>query len=388
MKTQKHQQTLAVHSGLCSDKQTRAVIPPIQLSTTYQLPGFLQKGDYDYSRTTNPTRNLLAEALAAMEQGDTGIVTNTGMSAILLICQLLCVDDLLVIPHDCYGGSYRLFTHLAKKGNFRLLTIDQNDETALEKALAQQPKMVWIETPSNPVLRLYDIADICQKAQSVGALVAVDNTFLSPILQQPLCLGADIVTHSCTKFINGHSDIVSGVVVTKSKALGETLTWWANCLGVTGSAFDSYMVMRGLRTLPIRMQTYENNTHKVVDFLANHSAIERIYYPGLPQHSGHHLAKKQQRGFGSLVSIELKGGESAVQRFLDKLQIFILAQSLGGMESLINHPASMTHASMPEAAKARAGVTPQLLRLSVGLESAEDLIADLSQALAAINTAL
>lgn len=375
-----HENTLAVRSGLCSDKHCGALIPPIHLTTTFALPGFQQKGDYDYSRTVNPTRNLLAEAIAKLEGGEKAVITNTGMSAIMLVCQLLKADDLLVVSHDCYGGSYRLFTHLAERGLFKLLVIDQNDEKALDNALAAKPKMIWIETPSNPLLRVYDITAIAKKAKTVGALVAVDNTFLSPMLQRPLDLGADIVMHSCTKFINGHSDVVSGAVIARTTALGDELAWWANCIGVTGSAFDSYMVLRGLRTLPVRMQQHEENAHAITTFLVEHPAVSRVYYPGLPDHDGHQLAKQQQRGFGSLISFELAGGEPAVTTLLANLKIFTQAQSLGGVESLINHPATMTHAAMPDAAKQIAGVSMGLLRLSVGIEDARDLIRDLSDA--------
>lgn len=379
-----HINTQAVRAGLCSDKQTAAIVPPIHLSTTYALPGFAKKGDYDYSRTVNPTRNLLAQAVAELEGGTTGIITNTGMSAVLLVCQLLKTDDLLVIPHDCYGGTYRLFTHLAARGVFRLAVIDQNDEQALADVLVQRPAMLWIETPSNPVLRIYDIKMLAKKAKTVGALVAVDNTFLTPLLQRPLDLGADIVTHSSTKFLNGHSDIVSGAVVTADTELGETLKWWANCLGVTGSAFDSYMVLRGMRTLSARMRIHEENSHEIATFLAQHPAVETVYYPGLPSHTGYELAKSQQQGFGAIISFTLKGGEQAVGAMLKQLKIFTQAQSLGGVESLVNHPATMTHAAMPEDAKAIAGVSMGLLRLAVGIESAEDLIADLQQGLDAV----
>lgn len=381
MKTHCKLQTIAVRSGLCSDQQTGAITPPIHLSSTYQLPGYQQKGEFDYSRTVNPTRQLLAKALADLEGGEHAIITNTGMSAILLTCQLLNPQDLLVISHDCYGGSYRLFTHLAERQLFKLLIIDQNDEKALDRALTKHPKMIWVETPSNPLLSLYDIRLICQKAHRVNSLVAVDNTFLSPILQRPLDLGADIVIHSCTKFINGHSDIVSGAVITQTATLGETLAWWANCLGITGSAFDSYMVLRGLRTLPIRMQNHEENTRAIVDFLCQHPAIKTVYYPGLASHPGHEVARQQQRGFGSLVSFELVGGEPAVTTLLEQLNLFIQAQSLGGIESLINHPATMTHSAMSPKALATAGISLALLRLSVGLESQTALIDDLSQAL-------
>ena len=376
-----HQNTIAVRSGLCSDKETGSLIPSIQLSTTYELPGFNQKGDYDYSRTNNPTRNLLAEAITDMEKGAKGVVTNTGMSAILLVCQLLNYDDILVAPHDCYGGSYRLFTHLAQRGVFKLRIIDQNDADAWQKALLENPKIIWVETPSNPLLRVYDIADICEKAKTIDALVAVDNTFLSPILQQPLALGADIVVHSCTKFINGHSDIVSGAVVCKTQELGKDLAWRANCLGVTGSPFDSYMVLRGLRTLPIRMQTHEKNSHKVVELLTNHPAVSQVYYPGIAEHSEHEIAKKQQSGFGSLISFELTGDENTIDIFIKSLNIFTQAQSLGGVESLINHPWTMTHYAMPDEAKKNAGISMGLLRLSVGVEAIEDLLFDLQQSL-------
>lgn len=374
-------ETLAVRSGLCSDKQTDALVPPIYLSTTYALKGLNQKGDFDYSRTVNPTRNLLADAITALEGGEVGIITNTGMSAILLICQLLDHDDLLVVPHDCYGGTYRLFTHLAARGLFKIAVVNQNDEAELDAALAQKPKIIWVETPSNPVLRIYDIKTISEKAHAVGALVAVDNTFLTPILQRPLDLGADVVTHSCTKFLNGHSDIVSGAVVAKDNEIGEKLKWWANCIGVTGSAFDSYMVLRGIRTLPTRMRVHEENSHAIAEMLYHHPAVENVYYPGLPDHEGHDVAKAQQQGFGAIVSFKVKGGEKAVAQLLEKLTIFVQAQSLGGVESLINHPATMTHAAMPDEAKAIAGVSMGLLRLAVGIEAKEDLLTDLRTAL-------
>lgn len=376
-----NQQTLAVRSGICSDKQAHAIVPPIHLSTTFKSPGFNQKGDYDYSRTINPTRNLLADAIAELEGGATGIITNTGMSAVMLICQLLDKDDVLVVPHDCYGGTYRLFTHLAARGLFNIIVVNQQNEAEMAEALAQNPKMIWIETPSNPVLRIYDIKHIAEQAKAVGALVAVDNTFLSPIFQRPFALGADIVTHSCTKFINGHSDIVSGAVVAKNAELGDTLKWWANCIGVTGSAFDSYMVLRGMRTLPVRMRVHEENTHKIVALLDNHPAVSKVYYPGLPSHPDHDLAKQQQSGFGAIVSFELNQGETGVKTVLENLSIFAQAQSLGGVESLINHPATMTHAAMPDEAKAIAGVSMGLLRLSVGIEFIDDLCKDLNDAL-------
>ena len=373
--------TTAVRAGINSDQHHGAVIPAIHLSSTYALKGFNEKGQFDYSRTGNPTRATFASAIAELEQGAVGIVTSTGMSAVHLICQLLNTDDTIVIPHDCYGGSFRLFTHLAKRGQFNLVVVDQNDQAALSDALAKKPKLVLLESPSNPLLRLVDIAAITEQAHKVGALVAVDNTFLSPALQQPLLLGADIVFHSTTKYINGHSDVVGGVLVTKEQALGEELAWWANCIGITGSAFDSYLALRGLKTLPLRMKQHQINANAVAAFLQQHSAVERVYFPGLSDHPQHDLAKKQQYDFGAMMSFELKGGVEAVKVLFDKLAFFTLAQSLGGVESLISHPSTMTHAGMDIEAQLAAGITQSLVRISVGIEDIDDMIADLSQAL-------
>jgi cystathionine gamma-synthase len=304
------------------------------------------------------------------------------MSAVHLICQLLSTDDVVVIPHDCYGGSFRLFTHLAKRGQFKLIVVDQNDQTALEQALAQQPKLVLLESPSNPLLRLVDIEKVAKACHEVGALVAVDNTFLSPALQQPLTLGADIVFHSTTKYINGHSDVVGGVLVTKEQALGEELAWWANCIGITGSAFDSFLALRGLKTLPIRMKQHQSNALQVANFLKTHSAVETVYFPGFEDHPGHDIAKKQQAGFGAMLSFDIKGGEVAVKKLFANLELFTLAQSLGGVESLVCHPPTMTHAGMEESARLEAGITNSLVRLSVGIEDIDDILADLATGLA------
>jgi cystathionine gamma-synthase len=381
--TQENISTIAVRAGINSDKHHGAVVAPIHLSSTYSLKAFNDKREFDYSRTGNPTRNTFAQAVAKLEQGAIGIVTSTGMSAVHLLCQLLAVGDTIVIPHDCYGGSYRLFTHLADRGLFKVIVVDQNDHDALDKALSCRPKVVLIETPSNPLLRVVDIASVTKASHEVGALVAVDNTFLSPILQQPLLLGADIVFHSTTKYINGHSDVVGGVLVTKSQALGEELAWWANCIGITGSAFDSYLALRGLKTLPIRMQQHQQNTNKVAVYLAAHQAIEKVYYPGLTEHPGHEIAKKQQSAFGAMISFEVKGGENAVRALFAHLKLFTLAQSLGGVESLISHPSTMTHAGMDIAAQRAAGITQSLIRLSVCIEHIDDILADLDKGLAA-----
>lgn len=374
--------TSAVRAGINSDEHHGAVVAPIHLSSTYSLKGFNEKRQFDYSRTGNPTRATFAEVIAELEQGSVGIVTSTGMAAVHLICQLLSVDDTVVIPHDCYGGSFRLFTHLAKRGQFKLIVIDQNNEVALNEALAHKPRLVLLESPSNPLLRLVDIEAVTKACHAVGALVAVDNTFLSPALQQPLALGADIVFHSTTKYINGHSDVVGGVLVTKEQELGEKLAWWANCIGITGSAFDSFLALRGLKTLPIRMKQHQENADKVADFLKQHSAISAIYFPGFSDHPGHDIAKKQQSGFGAMLSFEVKGGVESVKRLFDNLSLFTLAQSLGGVESLISHPSTMTHAGMEIKDQLEAGITQSLVRISVGIEDIDDILADLAHGLA------
>ena len=384
--TERKLATIAVRQGIESDTQYGAVVPPIYLSTNYSFDGHKNPRDYDYSRSGNPTRSILGDAIAALEKGATGVVTCTGMAAITLVTSLLGPDDLLVVPHDCYGGSYRLFTNLAKKGAFKLAVVDQTDSAALEAAIAQKPKMVWLETPSNPLLRVVDIEAISKASHLVDALVVVDNTFLSPILQQPLLLGADIVIHSTTKYINGHSDVVGGAVVAKDAELGELLHWWSNTLGLTGSAFDSYLTLRGIRTLAVRMREHQANAQRVLAVLTASEAVDKVYYPGLSDHPGHKIAAKQQKGFGAMLSFELKGGETQLVAFLDKLSVFSLAESLGGVESLVAVPATMTHRAMEPEARAEAGVKETLIRLSVGIEDADDLVADIEAGLAAAAT--
>lgn len=377
----KHSATMAIKAGINSDSQFGAVVPPIYLSSTYNFAGFNQPRQHDYSRCGNPTRDILAEALAELEQGSHGIVTSTGTAAVHLATLLLGAEDRLLVPHDCYGGSYRLFVHLAQKGHFKLDVVDQHDAHALAQALAKKPKMVWVETPSNPLLRVVDIAEIARQAKAVGALVAVDNTFLTPILQTPLTLGADLVIHSATKYINGHSDVVAGALIANDAELGEQLAWWANCVGITGSAFDSYLTLRGLRTLHARMDVHQRNAAKIVDFLQASPFIRHVYYPGIESHTGYVIAQKQQRGFGAMLSFELDGGVEQVEAFVGALTLFTLAESLGGVESLIAHPATMTHAAMDEQAQRKAGILPNLLRLSVGLEDVHDLMDDLQKGL-------
>jgi len=373
--------TRAVRAALDSDTQFGAVVPPIHLTSTFSFAGFGGKRAYDYSRSGNPTRDALACALAELEGGAGAVVTASGMAAVGLVTQLFRPSDVAVVPHDCYGGTYRLFNALRERGSLDVRFVDFQDAPALESAIAARPALVWIETPSNPLLRIVDIAAVAAASHGVGALVVADNTFLSPVWQQPLALGADVVLHSTTKYLNGHSDVVGGAVIAANRELHERLAWWANCIGVTGAPFDSYLTLRGLRTLHSRMRAHGENAAEVVRCLSAHPVVARVYYPGLETHPGHPVARRQQQGDGAMVSFELQGGLAAVRRFLDGLRLFSLAESLGGVESLVAHPASMTHAAMAPDARARAGIAETLVRLSIGIEDAADLVRDLAQAL-------
>ena len=374
--------TTAVRAGIDRDSAYGAVTPPIVLSSNFSFAGFNDKRAYDYTRSGNPTRDLLGEALAELEGGAGGVVTATGMAAITLVLHaFLKPGDRIVVPHDGYGGSWRLFNALAAKGAFELVTADLTDPRALTGALATRPTVVWIETPSNPLLRVTDLRFVIEAAHAVGALAVVDNTFLSPALQQPIAFGADLVVHSTTKYINGHSDVVGGAVVARAPAHHQQLAWWANALGITGSPFDSFLTLRGLRTLDARLRVHQENTAALVALLDAHPAVRVVHYPGLEQHPGHAVAARQQLGFGAMLSVDIEGGEPAVRAFLDGLRCFTLAESLGGVESLVAHPATMTHAAMPPEARAAAGIGDGLLRLSVGIEHVEDLVADVCAAL-------
>ena len=376
--------TIAARTGVDSDTAHGAVMPPLYLSSNYSFAGFEQKRKYDYSRSGNPTRDVLAETLAELEGGAGAVITATGMAAVDLPLALLEPGDLLIAPHDCYGGTCRLLNARARKGHFELLLVDQGDPEALEKALALKPRLVLVETPSNPLLRLVDVADICTRAHAAGAKVVCDNTFLSPALQNPIKLGADFVVHSTTKFINGHSDVVGGAVVSADAADHEQLAWWANCTGVTGSPFDAYLTLRGVRTLFARIERQQATAGRIAELLEAHPAVASVNYPGLKSHPTHALVAAQQAGPGAMLSFELAGGTEAVRGLVESLEIFTLAESLGGVESLIAHPATMTHAAMTPEQRATAGIGDGLVRLSVGLEHVEDLIADLIPALDAL----
>ncbi|EJL93625.1 cystathionine gamma-synthase [Pantoea sp. GM01] len=375
------QATIAVRSGLNDDEQYGCVVPPIHLSSTYNFLDFNEPRAHDYSRRGNPTRDVVQRALAELEGGAGAVLTNTGMSAIHLVTTVfLKPGDLLVAPHDCYGGSYRLFDSLSKRGAYRVKFVDQGDKAALAAASAEKPKLVLVESPSNPLLRVVDIASICAAAREAGAISVVDNTFLSPALQNPLALGADLVVHSCTKYLNGHSDVVAGAVISKDAEMASEMAWWANNIGVTGAAFDSYLLLRGLRTLSPRIAAAQRNALAIVDYLKQQPLVKKLYHPSLPENAGHEFAVRQQRGFGAMLSFEIDADEARLRRFLKALQLFTLAESLGGVESLISHTATMTHAGMSAEARAAAGISDTLLRISVGIEDHEDLIADLDNA--------
>jgi cystathionine gamma-synthase len=374
-----HQDTLAARFAVDTDPAHGAVIPPLYMSSNFSFRGFGEKREYDYTRSGNPTRDQLAQALAALEGGVGGVITASGMAAVHLATQLLKPGELIVAPHDCYGGCHRLFSAAARRGLFELQWLPLWETEASAARIAElKPRIVWIETPSNPLLRITDIAAIAAAAHAVGALVVVDNTFLSPAGQRPFALGADLVLHSTTKYINGHSDVVGGAVLARDPALVEELTWWANCLGLTGSPFDSYQTLRGLRTLNVRYRQHAENAAAIAAFLDGHPGAARVYYPGLASHPGHELARRQQDSFGAMISFELDAADEEIPLFLRELKLFTLAESLGGVESLVAHPASMTHAAMCAEDQAAAGISARLLRLSIGIEHVDDLLADLA----------
>jgi len=388
MTSQISKATSAVRASIESDTQYGAVVPPLHLSSNYAFRALGEPRQYDYTRSGNPTRDALANALAELEGGAGAVVTASGMGALTLLTQFLRPGDTIVAPHDCYGGTYRLFEQQSLKGLFDVAFVDQTDLAALRTVCEQhRPKIILTESPSNPVLRIADLSAISEIASACGALFAVDNTFLSPALQNPIEFGADLVIHSTTKYINGHSDVVGGAVIAATDELAEQCAYWANVIGITGAPFDSFMTLRGIRTLHPRIRQHEESAALIAQTLARQPNVAQVYYPGLETHEGHAIAKRQQRGFGGMVSFEIRGGESAVRAFVENLRYFSLAESLGGVESLVCHPASMTHAPVSEERKAAAGVTPTLIRLSVGLEGADDLVADVLAALDAARTA-
>ena len=384
MSRNKAPQTIAAGNGIGQDSTFGSVVAPIYLSSTFTFEGFGRARRYDYTRSANPTRDTLADTIAQLEGGAGAVVVATGTAAIDLTLQCLEPGDLIIAPHDCYAGTWRLLTARQARRQFEVAFIDFGDDTAVAAAIARSPRLVLIESPSNPLMRIVDIRKVTAKAREAGAKTIVDNTFLSPALQRPIGLGADLVVHSTTKFLNGHSDVVGGVVVAASQTDVDALVAWANVTGVTGSPFDAYLTLRGVRTLFARVEQQQKTAARAAAFLDQHPAVSAVHYPGLPAHPGHAIAKAQQTGFGAMLSFEIAEGVDGVRRFVEAVEIFTLAESLGGIESLVAHPATMTHASMTQEARLAAGISDGLLRLSVGLESEADLLADLATGLDAV----
>ncbi len=372
--------TRAIHAGQQPDPTTGAIMTPVYLTSTYvQASPGVHKG-YEYSRTHNPTRKAFEACMADLESGKFGFAFASGCAATTTVLHLLQAGDHVIAADDMYGGTFRLFDKVLQHHGLQFSYLDLTKTSNLENAIQANTKMIWLESPTNPTLKLSDIQQICQIAKKKNILVVVDNTFMSPYFQRPLELGADIVVHSATKYIGGHSDVVGGVAVTSNSALAEKLAFLSNSMGAIMAPFDAFMCLRSLKTLPLRMKAHEENAMKVAQFLETQKLAEKVLYPGLPSHPQYALAKKQMHGFGGMITFTLRGGLTAARKFLESVRVFSLAESLGGVESLIEHPGIMTHASVPEENRRALGIDDGLIRLSVGVEDIDDLIADLSQA--------
>ncbi|MEV6397756.1 cystathionine gamma-synthase [Streptomyces sp. NPDC051907] len=373
-------ETLAIHAGNTADPLTGAVVPPIYQVSTYKQDGVGGlRGGYEYSRSANPTRTALEENLAALEGGRRGLAFASGLAAEdCLLRTLLAPGDHVVIPNDAYGGTFRLFAKVVARWGVEWSVADTSDPASVRAALTPKTKVVWVETPSNPLLGITDIAAVAEVARGAGAKLVVDNTFASPYLQQPIALGADIVVHSLTKYMGGHSDVVGGALIAADETVGEELAYHQNAMGAVAGPFDAWLVLRGIKTLPVRMDRHSENAARVAEMLTQHSKVTQVLYPGLPEHPGHEVAAKQMKSFGGMVSFRVEGGEQAAVEVCNRTKLFTLGESLGGVESLIEHPGRMTHASV---AGSPLEVPGDLVRLSVGIESADDLLADLQQAL-------
>jgi len=377
-------ETICVQTGTRKDTTFNAVAVPIYATSTFAFESPGKTKGFDYSRTANPTRSALEECLAALEGGAGASATATGMAAETTVMGLFPAGSHIIAGHDIYGGSYRLFSSILSARGLTFSFVDMSDPRRVKDAIRPNTRAIWVESPSNPLLGLVDIATICAIAHKHGQLTIVDNTFMSPIFQQPLSLGADIVVHSTTKYLNGHSDMVGGAIISRTQEKATEVAALVNALGTCSSPFDSWLVMRGIRTLPVRMAAHERNAKALSEFLAGHKLVEHVYYPGLRSHPQHRLARKQMTGFGGMLSFDIRGGKQAAFRFIQALEIFAFAESLGGVESLVEHPETMSHASMTPQARRSAGITGSNIRVSTGIESADDLVADVAQALRAV----
>lgn len=374
--------TQAVHAGQSPDPVTGAIMTPVYLTSTYVQEGPGAHKGFDYARTVHPTRLALEANLAALEGGRHGLCFSSGMAAISTVIQTLSAGDHVVSCNDLYGGTYRVFTKVFARFGLEFSFVDATDLGAVERAITPKTKLLWIETPTNPMLKLVDIKRVCALARAKGILVAVDNTFATPALQKPLSLGADIVVHSTTKYLGGHSDVVGGCVIVDDPGLFEKLKFLQNAVGAVPGPLDCFLVLRGTKTLPLRMERHCRNADAVSRHLRSHPKVARVHYPGLPEHPQYFLAKSQMAGFGGMISFELKGDLEYAKKVISSTKIFALAESLGGVESLIGHPPTMTHGSIPREERLKAGLVDGLIRLSVGIEDAQDLIEDLDQAIA------
>jgi len=373
--------TRAIHAGQDPDPATGATVVPIYATSTYTQAAPGQHKGYEYSRSGNPTRTALEACLASLEGGERGLAFASGLAASTAVLATLKPGDEVVAAADLYGGTYRLLERVFKPWGLQTRYTDDPSPAGLARLISKVTKLVWIETPTNPLLQILDIAAIAEITHKAGALLAVDNTFASPYLQQPIALGADLVVHSTTKYLGGHSDVVGGAIIGRKELL-QPMAFYQNAAGGVPGPFDAYLTLRGLKTLAVRMERHSANARRLAAWLSEQPQIDRVYYPGLPSHPGHEIAKRQMRDFGGMVSIRLKGGGAAAKRFLPRTKLFSLAESLGGVESLVCHPATMTHASIPADIRIARGVDDGLIRLSVGIEDADDLQEDLRQALA------
>ena len=380
-------ETTLTLAGQTVDDSFNSVVPPLYQSAIFQFDDVGETKGFDYTRSGNPTRASLEETLADLDGGAGAVACATGMSAVSTVMSLFDADAHLICAHDCYGGTERLFSHLADQGKLSVSYEDLSDREALANAVRPETEALWVETPSNPLLRIVDLKALSEFADAHDLFLIVDNTFLSPLLQRPIDYGADLVVYSTTKYLNGHSDVVGGAIIARTEALADELDFTANAHGTVSAPFDSWLVLRGAKTLPVRLRQHETNARAIAHFLDDHPAVKRVCYPGLRDHPGHDIARRQQNGYGGMVSFFVDEAQADVKELLRSTEVFALAESLGGVESLIEHPATMSHASMAPEQREEAGITDGLIRLSVGIESTDDLRTDLDQALTAARTA-